>query len=365
VCISPSGCAVDGDCSSAQFCNTVTKACTAKLGNGSVIPGIAGHTPALDGSCSSAAGAAVCSSGVCDEVDDKCGLRNGQGACTGDNAGSVCRSGVCGDDGKCGFPDGAGSCTSVNAATRCRSGQCDSEAGTCGVAPGCRQDADCDSAQYCDTTDSECKPKLDDGVDVPVVGGQTPGTTGTCSAETGKKVCKSDVCDERDDKCGYANGGGSCDATNAETVCRSGACGGDGQCGFDDAEGSCTGSNAVTVCRSGMCAGGVCGPAFECERDSDCGGSRYCNLAEHECVKKKADGKHCTADNQCKSFSCNTETQVCNSCVGDSCGKLKLSGGGCSAGPAGSGDSEQSLLWITLSTLALALQIRRRSRARV
>jgi MYXO-CTERM domain-containing protein len=302
---------------------------------------------------------------VCDGGDDKCGFRNGDGDCTSANAGSVCRSGVCGGDGKCGFRDGEGACTSMNAATRCRSAQCDAESGMCGVAPGCSEDADCDSSQYCDVGSAECVPKLDDGVSVPEVEGQEPGSTGSCTAESGKSVCKSGVCDERDNRCGFGNDGGICDETSAETVCRSGACGGDGKCGYLDAEGSCTSTNALTVCRSGMCAGGVCGPALECEKDQDCASSKYCDLAQHACTTKKADGKHCVADNQCKSDSCSSEAQVCNSCIGDSCGKLKLSGGGCSVSSAGTTHTEQSLLLIALSAVALALRVRRRQRARV
>jgi MYXO-CTERM domain-containing protein len=309
VCIEPSGCIVDEDCNSSQFCNTVTKLCTPKLDNGSVIPGIAGHDPELDGTCSNDVGAAVCSSGTCDMADDKCGMRNGAGPCTTANAGSICRSGVCGADGMCGFPDGAGSCTSSNAAARCRSGQCDAESGKCGVAPGCSEDSDCEDSQYCD--------------------------------------------------------GGSCDETNAETVCRSGACSSDGKCGWNDAEGSCTDSNAQTVCRSGMCANGVCGPAPGCQKDSECSSSQFCNLDKHECAKKKADGKSCKSDNQCKSDSCGAEDKVCNTCIGDSCGKVKLSGGGCSVSSADDSSPSQSLLLIALSAIALALRVRRRQRARV
>ncbi|HEX2678225.1 MAG TPA: MYXO-CTERM sorting domain-containing protein, partial [Polyangiales bacterium] len=329
------------------------------------IPGIAGHDPELDGTCSTDVGAAVCSSGTCDMADDKCGMRNGAGPCTTANAGSICRSGVCGADGMCGFPDGAGSCTSSNAAARCRSGQCDAESGKCGVAPGCSEDADCEDSQYCDVGSGACKPKLDDGVDVPEVEGNEQAPTGTCTEQSGKSICKSGVCDERDNRCGFANDGGSCDETNAETVCRSGSCGGDGKCGFNDAEGSCTDSNAQTVCRSGMCANGVCGPAPGCQKDSECSSSQYCDLDKHECAKKKPDGKVCKSDNQCKSDSCSTVDKVCNTCIGDSCGKVKLSGGGCSVSSTDDSSPSQSLLLIALSAIALALRVRRRQRARV
>ena len=61
-----------------------THTCTPKLANGSRCRPIAAHTnPTLDGTCTPAAGALVCSSGVCDTKDNDCGYANGDGPCTG------------------------------------------------------------------------------------------------------------------------------------------------------------------------------------------------------------------------------------------------------------------------------------------
>ncbi len=94
-CVPATGCTVDGDCTTAQFCDTSKHSCTDKLANGTAIPSIGGHAPALDGKCSAAESAVVCVSGVCDAVDDACGLADGDGPCTSANGGSVCRSGAC------------------------------------------------------------------------------------------------------------------------------------------------------------------------------------------------------------------------------------------------------------------------------
>jgi MYXO-CTERM domain-containing protein len=365
VCITSGGCAIDADCTSVQFCNTSTHACTPKLANGAPVPEIAGHDPALTGACSAAVGAAVCESGVCDESDDECGHPNGEGTCTQVNAGALCRSNRCGRDGKCGLADGEGICTAMNAAEVCRSGVCDADEGLCGEPAGCAEDADCSNGQFCNTETAACVNKLDNGQPIPEITGHTPALNGACSAAVGTAVCKSGVCDERDDRCGYANDGGACDSASASRVCRSTVCGSDGQCGFPDGEGECDEQNASRVCREGMCTDGTCGeepePEPGCRADTDCNGNQYCQLDSGECKKRKADGKPCDADNHCQSDSCHPDHKTCNTCIGDHCGQVKISGGGCRAGGT-TGTSGHDYGLIALAALALALRARRRIR---
>jgi len=322
VCGPAGGCLVDGDCSSAQFCNSVTLLCTPKLDNGTAIPSIAGHAPALAGACSQAAGAAVCKSGVCDT------------------------------DNLCGYADGSGTCSSTPAAV-CRSGAC-SVAGVCGVAGGCLVDGDCTSTEYCNTPTHACVPKLTNGTAIVSVAGHNPAISGTCSSTVASIVCVSSVCDA-DDKCGYADGDGPCTSSTvavcrsglcaksgvcgacaidsdctasqycdtptktcasklpngdaiptiaghspavatictqsaAAVVCASGACDADNKCGYADGNGTCTSTNAA-VCRSTICsASGVCGIANGCLVDGDCASTQYCNTPAKLCAAKAPNG---------------------------------------------------------------------------
>jgi hypothetical protein len=329
-CMPSGGCLVDGDCSSAQFCNTATKACTAKLTNGTAIPTIAGHTPALAGTCSAPVGTAVCIGAVCDTADNKCGLADGDGPCTVGNAGAVCRSGAC-------------------------------SAGLTCIAPGaCASDGDCTATQFCNTQTKLCAPKLANNTAIPTITGHTPALDGTCSGAVATVVCTSAVCDTADAKCGYADGDGTCTPGNAGTVCRNGSCstsgackpaGGclvdpdcaasefcntqtslctpkltngspipsitghtpaiagacgpgvgpivctsavcdsvDDECGFADFRGSCNSLNAGNVCRSGTCSSsGVCMPPGGCLSDGDCNSStQFCDTGAHACASKIA-----------------------------------------------------------------------------
>ena len=228
---SVTGCALDSQCTPAQFCDTATFDCVAKIPNGMAVPTIAGHTPALTGLCSTAVGAAVCVSGACDTKDDACGLLNGDGPCTSvDGGAGVCRSGACDMDGACGYANGDGPCTPMNAGTVCRSGAC-SEDGNCEPAGGCGTDADCTGSTWCDESAGICKAKLANGQ--PVVDDPphvNPTLDGTCTAAAAMLVCASAVCDTKDNDCGYANGDGPCTPADAGTVCRSGACSVNGTC---------------------------------------------------------------------------------------------------------------------------------------
>ena len=101
----PAGsCNVDSDCATGNWCNETAHVCTPQLANGVTVPTDGAHMapePILNGTCTTAAGALVCQSGVCDPTDNKCGIANGDGTCNTTNGGTVCRSATCGTTGVC------------------------------------------------------------------------------------------------------------------------------------------------------------------------------------------------------------------------------------------------------------------------
>jgi hypothetical protein len=317
------GCQVDADCNAGNWCQEATPACVPKLPNGTAIPSDPPHmNPSLNGTCTAAAGALVCQSGVCDAADNKCGYANGDGSCNAGNAGTVCRSGVCDPDGKCGYANGDGPCTQANQGTVCRSGVCDPD-GSCGYAVndgpctkqnqgvvcrsgscsvnglcqpdgGCNVDADCVGGKWCNESMHACTDKLANGVaipsDPPHMG---PTLDGTCTPAAATLVCASSVCDMADNACGYLNGDGTCDAGSASIVCRSGVCDPDTKCGYANGDGPCNAGNANVVCRSGACSanGNVCIPPGGCGSDADCSSDQWCNTQTFACTPKLPNGQ--------------------------------------------------------------------------
>jgi hypothetical protein len=94
-CIPASGCGVDADCSSNQWCNESSATCMARIANGGAIPVDQAHSsPTLNGTCTANAAALVCAAGVCD-TDNACGYETGDGPCTVATGPTVCRSGAC------------------------------------------------------------------------------------------------------------------------------------------------------------------------------------------------------------------------------------------------------------------------------
>ena len=70
--------------------------CVPKVANGQPVPSDPAHSnPTLGGTCTAAAAALTCTSGVCDTKDNLCGYASGDGPCTMGNGGTVCRSGMC------------------------------------------------------------------------------------------------------------------------------------------------------------------------------------------------------------------------------------------------------------------------------
>lgn len=342
VCLGAGACVVDGDCTSDKWCRAA--ACVAKLPNGTAMPTVGGHQPPLNGQCTTAAGTAVCASGVCDTTDNACGYAGGTGPCTTGNAGTVCRSGSCSNSGVC-----------VNA-------------GSCVV------DSDCSSSQWCNA--GSCAGKFANGTAIPVVVGHTPVLDGHCTAPAGTTVCTSAVCDISDDACGYANGNGTCDGTSGPVVCRSTICGttgtnagkcvacnvnGDCQsptpaCDTDNrcvqctttSRQACTGATPVCNATNRTCSpcGGDFGGASPlacpddmqpfCKNDGTCGrctvnadcighaGGPFCNATTGAC------GTNCAVDGDCGSVTsgrvCHDSTKLCaDGCRG-------TGGNGCPAG---------------------------------
>jgi len=120
------GCSTDSQCSSGDWCDETTANCTPKEPNGTPIPSDPSRTnPILNGTCTPAAGLVVCSSGVCDTSDNKCGYANGDGVCNSGDGGAVCRSGACSVSNVCEPAGGcivSGDCSSgdfCNASNQC------------------------------------------------------------------------------------------------------------------------------------------------------------------------------------------------------------------------------------------------------
>jgi hypothetical protein len=106
-----SGCRVDTDCSSNEWCNESEHVCTPKLENGKPLP----SDPQRVAKCSEDVGHAVCQSGICDPSDDSCGLALGDGPCSD--------------------------------VDQCRAGRCNAATNLC--QDGCSSNADCSSGEYC------------------------------------------------------------------------------------------------------------------------------------------------------------------------------------------------------------------------
>jgi hypothetical protein len=258
--------------------------------------------PTLNGMCTAAAAALVCSSGVCDPSNNACGYANGDGPCTAANGDVVCQSGACDTDGLCGYKNGDGPCTpgaTGNGDVVCRSSVCDTDdlcgyanddgpcsmatgsvvcrSGMCSIdlacepAGGCNVDADCTggSPAWCDESTHVCSPLIANGSPVPSDPLHTnPTLNGTCTAAAATLVCVSGVCDPSDDDCGYANGDGPCTAANGDAVCRSGACS----------------------------ANLTCEPAGGCNVDADCTGGTWCDESTHACTAQLANGSPVPSD---------------------------------------------------------------------
>lgn len=354
-------CNADGDCTTAQFCNTATNACVGKAANGVAIPANATCTGATATSAGTSNG---CISNTCG-TDNVCGTPTGAGGCTTTNQTSVCRSNVCdatlnGGLGLCEICTassqaactGASVCnTTTDTCTACNgdngagtSATCPSSAApycpgtgaacaTCGAANGtttcaasgathtggicqasgacantCAIDSSCGTGKFCNTMTSACTVDLANGTPIPMIAGHNPPLTGVCTTAAGSAVCASGVCDT-DNACGYANASGTCTIGDA-SACRSNACSTNGTC---------------------VVAGG-------CNVDGDCTATpdQFCNTSSHACTAKAQNGVAIPANATCTGAT-PTKAGTSNGCVTGTCGADNVCGtatgaGGCSSG---------------------------------
>lgn len=338
----PGSCLVDADCAAGSYCNRATLTCTAKVTTGGMLPTDGLH----DGTCTVETAAAVCDTGLCNEVTKTCGGPLGAPC----QAASVCANNVCGANGKCGLADGTGPCTAANATVICQSGACNDALAQCRpTAPGsCLVDADCAAGTYCNRTDMTCVVKVNPGAMVPEDGLHDAG----CTAATAATVCATGLCNEVTKTCAAGNGA----ACQNASECASNACGSNGKCGLADGAGPCTAANGAALCQSGMCnaALGVCKPAAagSCLQDSDCGSGTYCARATLRCVAKlpagsaiPSDGLHsgvCSAAAAaavCATGLCNPATNTCAAGNGAACASAAMCAVGiCSEGLCGAAD---------------------------
>ena len=251
-------CAQDSDCGTGAWCNAGS--CAPQLVNSTLIPSVTGHSPTLNGNCTTAAAAVVCFSGVCDTVDNSCGYLSGDGSCTPSDAAIVCRDLACSSSGVCRTP---GSCLA---------------------------DGDCSTPQWCDIATQTCTAPLTNGAALPIDANHTnPILDGNCTSAAAALVCVALVCDT-DNACGYTNGGGNCTNSNANVVCRSGACGSDGHCGLAYGDPGCGNGNSA-LCRSNSCSvSGSCIDSGTCAVDGDCNAGNWCNMAQQNCTIELANG---------------------------------------------------------------------------
>ncbi len=329
------GCTQDSNCSAGTWCDETLSQCTPTLPNGVLIPNDPPHTnPVVNGMCTLADGALVCTAGVCDATNNRCGYANGDGPCTPGAGASVCQSAVCDTDDLCGFKNGDGPCTILTAGV-CRSGVC-SLTGVCIGVGGCTTDGDCTGGKWCDESTSTCTPKLPNGQPIPSDPPHSnPTLNATCTSAAAMLVCTSGVCDPTDNKCGFKNSDGPC-TPGMPAVCRSGVCDTDDLCGFKNGDGPCTGVTQTIVCRSGTCSTNLlCEPSGGCNTDADCTAGNWCDESTNLCKPQLPNGTviptdpphtlptlngNCTPGAGalvCQSLVCDTTNNECGFANGD------------------------------------------------
>lgn len=288
----PSGCVLDGDCASSDYC--VAGSCTAKKAQGAVCSATNECATGFcaDGFCCDSACSASCtacsaakkgggSDGTCGNIllnsdpDNECaasqcstGACNGFGTCGNASLGSACGDlsscsvgtqtlpdscnglGTCVDSGS--IPCGLYPCSGLACASTCVTDNDCLAAGYClgGVCvPDCVQDQDCLSGEYCDLTTNKCAAQLAQGT---LCGGANECATGFCF----DGVCCNTGCTALCQACTAAKKGGGPDGVCSNIL------------GLDP-DNEC----AQTECTTGVCANGVCGnqpPNFSCGDSASC-----------------------------------------------------------------------------------------------
>lgn len=260
----------------------------------------AGQSPVCDASSSSCV---PCDGDLGSGTKDPCGKMDAPTCSLGGPTKGTC--GKCMSDADCtGHPGGT---------------VCNTTTGTCGPSSGCKSDAECSPDQWCNASPGgtgACTPKLANGTPLPM----TPSDVAKCTMAVGTRVCKSGVCDPKDDTCGIAVGNGPC-ASN-------------------------------TQCRNDLCdmATMVCAPPAGCVTDADCPSGDFCK--DGACTPKLPDGSACDRATQCQSALCSDK--VCDNIVVEGNGIL------CSAQPAN--DNGSGFGWMLGGALGLLAAARRRRR---
>lgn len=346
-------CEHDTDCSSAEFCDAVSGACTPKRANGTTCQSN------LPNQCQSG----ICADGVC--CDTSCsGKCEGcaSGACTPHRAGedpeSDCTGAApesCADDGMC---DGSGGCRKWLVGTPCGTdacagstytpaAQCDGSGscatlGSVGCAPyvcagdrcgdSCASAADCAPGVLCDAATHTCKSPLPSGAacssaaqcasgyrvdgrccttacDGPCeacsVAKRGVGLDGECGAVAAGTDPDKECLDEGVASCGHTgvcSGGLSCASYGAGSVCEPAACIGSSTL---QPAGTCLAGSCDTPrprsCSPYLCAGDAC--ATSCLVESDCASGFYCT-GVGTCMPKALNGNKCSKPAQCSSGFC-------------------------------------------------------------
>lgn len=318
VCVPTGGCYVDGECGAGKYCARSTFTCTAKAGPGAGIPNDGLHSGVCNGSNASA----VCTTAACDAITNTCASAN-QAACS---AANQCVSNLCGSNGQCGLANGQSGCSTGTATASCQSGAC-STAGACipAVSGSCYVDADCGAAFFCNRSTFTCTADLNAGVSIP-----NDGLHGSvCNSTVAGAVCTTGLCNAITATCAGAISAGCAAAAD----CEANICGGNGACGYPSGQGTCTGATASARCQSSACSSaGVCIPAASgsCWVDQDCASGQFCDRMNMACTGLlppgallPVDGLHggtcADAGAVCTAGLCDATTSTCAAALGAAC----------------------------------------------
>ncbi len=376
-------CTTDANCVNAAWCRTSDSQCIADQAQGAACTAA---SQCASGNCVDG----FCCNGACDLPCQACSAaKKGSGAngtcgsiVTGtdpDNECAASASATCGQDGFC---NGSGACRSWASGTACGSPTCDAGtqtnttcngSGACSV-PGtvgcgnyqcngnvcgtsCTTDANCATAAWCRTSDSQCIADQAQGAACTAASQCASGNcvdgfccNGACdlpcqACSAAKKgsgangTCGSIVTGtDPDNECaasasatcgqdGFCNGSGACRSWASGTACGSPTCDAGTQTNT-----TCNGSGACSVpgtvgCGNYQCNGNVCGTS--CTTDANCATAAWCRTSDSQCIADQAQGAACTASSQCASGFC-VDGFCCN-------GACNLPCQACSAAKKGTG----------------------------
>jgi hypothetical protein len=268
-------CASDSDCVSGQYCNLVSKQCTAKK---AIATSCGANNECVSGNCADS----VCCDSACTADCKACNIAGSVGTCTNIAAGGTDTNPVCGGANSC---DGSGVCKKATGQTCGANGDCTS--GNCvdGVC--------CNNA--CSTACKACN---------------IAGSVGTCTNIASGGTDSSPVCGGNNS----CDGNGVCKKINGQTCsvngdCTSGFCA-DGVCCNSSCGGTCQACNiagSVGTCTNIASGGTDTNPV--CSGNNSCDGNGVC---------KKNNGQACGGNAECTSGNC-VDGVCCNSSCGGTC----------------------------------------------